>query len=505
MDQNSGKIQKDLDFVRETLRTAELYHSATAIIGFDRETICPKKAMAAEGEVSAFLGSQAFRLTKSDEFIKAAENLYQNRDLLDELDRVMAEQLHRRYSKVRNITPEMNYEDSLIRSRAYENWLNGKRSADFSVFAPSLREVRDMFLRNDRLREEHSGDPYDDFLDDHERGVTQADLDEWFGRFKERMIPLMGKILKSGKRIRTDFLSRTVTDEQQRKMARYILEVMKYDFDRGACTTTEHPFTSDLGRDDIRITTNYKPCQFTANIYTVAHEGGHALFEQLVPAEYHDHFVTDCRTSGMHESVSRFYENVIGRSPEFIRLIYPKAREIFANQLYDVSEREFYEGVNTVTPSLVRTEADEFTYSLHIIIRFEIEKDLANGRVRIEDLPRIWREKYREYLGIEPGNDREGILQDVHWTFSLGYFPTYALGNMYNAMYYEEMKKAFDVGDAVKNGDFGRINGWMAENVFRRADLVPPKQWIREICGREFTPDAYIEYLENKYGALYGV
>ena len=296
-----------------------------------------------------------------------------------------------------------------------------------------------------------------------------------------------------------------MTDEQQRKMAQYILEVMKYDFDRGAFTTTEHPFTSDLGRDDIRITTNYKPCQFTANIYTVAHEGGHALFEQLVPAEYHDHFVTDCRTSGMHESVSRFYENVIGRSPEFIRLIYPKAREIFADQLYDVSEREFYEGVNTVTPSLVRTEADEFTYSLHIIIRFEIEKDMANGRVRIEDLPRIWREKYREYLGIEPQNDREGILQDVHWTFSLGYFPTYALGNMYNAMYYTKMKEAFDVGDAVLAGDFGKINGWMAENVFRRADLVPPKQWIREICGREFTPDAYIEYLENKYGALYGV
>ncbi|MBQ7599532.1 MAG: carboxypeptidase M32 [Clostridia bacterium] len=505
MDQNSGKIQKDLEFVRETLRTAELYHSATAIIGFDRETICPKKAMAAEGEVSAFLGSQAFRLTKSDEFIKAAENLYQNRDLLDELDRVMAVQLHRRYSKVRNITPEMNYEDSLIRSRAYENWLNGKRSADFSVFAPSLREVRDMFLRNDRLREEHSGDPYDDFLDDHERGVTQADLDEWFGRFKERMIPLMGKILKSGKRIRTDFLSRTVTDEQQRKMARYILQVLHYDFDRGTFATTEHPFTNSLGRDDVRITTNYKPNQFTANIYTVAHEGGHALFEQLQPREHLEHFIDSGKTSGMHESVSRFYENVIGRSPEFISLIFPKAKEIFAEQLSDVTERELYEGVNTVTPTLVRTEADEFTYTFHIILRYELEKEIVNGRCGIEDLPGMWNRKYREYLGIEPTNDREGILQDVHWTFAFGYFPTYALGNMYNAMYYNRMKEEFDVPAAVLAGDFGKINGWMAENVFRRADLIPPKQWIREICGRDFTPDDYISYLEKKYGAIYEI
>ncbi len=499
------ELQERLDLVKETLRKAEVYRHAAKVIGYDRETICPPKALEEEGKLTAFLGSEAFKLTKAEEFINAAEYLYEHREGLGELDRVMAEHLHRVYEKVKNITPEMNYSDSLIRSKAYENWLNAKRQADFSLFARSLEEVSEMLVRNVRLRDSHSDDPYDDLLGDHETGVTCTDVDEWFGRFRDRILPLLRKITESSKKIRTDFLSRPVTDEQQRKMARYILEVMKYDFDRGAFTTTEHPFTSDLGRDDIRITTNYKPCQFTANIYTVAHEGGHALFEQLVPAEYHDHFVTDCRTSGMHESVSRFYENVIGRSPEFIRLIYPKAREIFADQLYDVSEREFYEGVNTVTPSLVRTEADEFTYSLHIIIRFEMEKDMANGRVRTEDLPRIWREKYREYLGIEPGNDREGILQDVHWTFSLGYFPTYALGNMYNAMYYTKMKEAFDVGDAVLAGDFGKINGWMAENVFRRADLVPPKQWIREICGREFTPDAYIEYLENKYGAIYGV
>lgn len=497
------QLKKSLELVKETLRKAEVYYHAANIISYDQETICPPKAMEEQGEVGAFLGNEAFKLTKDEAFIEAAETLYNQKEALEPLDAEMVTHLHRDYVKTKNITPDMNYEASLIGNKAYVDWLEAKQKADFSIFAPSLLAVRDVNAKFIRLRDQHSKDIYDDMLDDFERGVTQSDIDSWFGAYKERILPLLKKIQQSPKKIRTDFLSRTVTDEQQRQMAQYLLEIMDYDFSRGAFTTTEHPFTSGLGRNDIRITTHYSPNSFASNIYTIVHEGGHALFEQLQPEHNYDYFLTDEKTMGMHESVSRFYENVIGRSKEFIHLIFPKAKEIFAEQLSDVSEQEFYEAMNTVTPSLIRTDADEFTYTFHIIIRYEMEKEIMNNRVAIEDLPALWNKKYQEYLGIVPSNDTEGILQDVHWTFSLGYFPTYAIGNMYNAMYYRRMMENFDVPAAVLAGDFKKINSWMKDHVFAKADLMAPKDWIREICGREFTPNDFLDYLEKKYSEIY--
>ncbi len=497
-------IKNQLKLVKDTLKQAELYQHAANVLSYDQETICPPKGMEEQGEVGAFLGNEAYKLIKDPAFTEAAEALFHQLDeLSDPLDREMVIQLHRDYAKIKNITPELNYEASLIGNKAYVDWLEAKQKADFSLFAPSLKAVRDMNAKQIRLRDVHSEDIYDDMLDDFERGITQSDIDAWFGAYKERILPLLRKIQASPKKIRTDFLTRPVTDEQQRQMARYLLEVMDYDFSRGAFTTTEHPFTSGIGRNDIRITTHYTPDFFASNIFTIVHEGGHALFEQLQPEHNYDYYLTGGKTMGMHESVSRFYENVIGRSPEFIHLIFPKAREIFKEQLADVSEQEFYEAMNTVTPSLVRTEADEFTYTFHIIIRYEMEKEIMNERVSIEDLPALWNAKYQEYLGVTPENDTEGILQDVHWTFALGYFPTYALGNMYNAMYYQRMQEDFDVQAAVLAGDFKKINTWMKDHVFARADILSPKEWIREICGREPGPDAFLDYLEEKYSRIY--
>ena len=281
------------------------------------------------------------------------------------------------------------------------------------------------------------------------------------------------------------------------------MKVIRYDLERGAIALTEHPFTSELGRDNIRITTHYHPDAFACSMYSVIHEGGHALFDQLQPGENYDHFIEDEKTMGMHESVSRFYENRIGRSREFVHLIYDKTKEIFPQVLYDVSEEELYRALNIVEPSMIRTEADEFTYTFHIIIRYEVEKALIRGEVSMEELPELWNRKYEEYLGIRPQNDREGILQDVHWTFGFGYFPCYAMGNMYNAMYYNRMKEEIDLPGAVASGDFETINGWMADNVFKKADRLTVAEWIRDITGRDFTPDDFLDYLEEKYSAIY--
>ncbi len=500
-------IEKNLKTVYETLDKANIYYHAAGVLNFDMETICPPGAMEKQGETTAFLSTEGYKLIKSDEFVDAVLYLHGHLDdaELDPLDAELVKSLYRDYAKIKNLTPELNHEFDLIRNKAYIDWVNAKQSSDYSVFAPSLEKIKEISIKEVTLRDEKSDVPYDDMLDDYERGVTSADLDEAFGQCKERLIPLLEKIKASGKVIRRDFMSRTVSDEAQKNMAKYLLDTIRYDFNRGAFTTTEHPFTTDIARDDVRVTTHYYPNSFTSSMYSIIHEGGHALFGQLQPAEHHDHHIDNEMTMGMHESVSRFYENRIGRSRPFISLIYPKAKEIFPGLLDDVTEEELYEAVNIVEPSLIRTESDEFTYTFHIIIRYEIERMFMSGEAKLEDLPRIWNDKYEKYLGVRPADDKEGVLQDVHWSFGFGYFPTYALGNMYNAMYFNRMKDEIPVDAIVSSGDFDRLNGWMKDNVFAKANILTPKEWIKDITGRDFTPVDFLDYLEEKYGGIYGL
>ena len=498
-------LEQKLQFVKQTLTTAEKYDHAVNILTYDQETICPIDAMEEQGEVWAFLNNQSYKLIKDPAFIEAAEYLYEHRSELEELDRVMAEQLHRNYLQSKNVTPELQHEFMLTFNLAFVNWSKARETGDYSLFAPSLKEVADTNRRMIELRGADAAGKtaYDSLLDDYERGMTSDVLDEVFGACKERLIPLLERIKKSPKKIRTDFLSRRVEDEQQAKMVKWLLTQMGFNFNRGAFTTSEHPFTAGMGRFDTRITTHYYPTRFLSSMYSTIHEGGHALFDQNQPQENHDHFIISGKTLGMHESVSRFYENRIGRSEAFVHFAYPKVCELLPQVMSDVSEREFYEAVNAVKPSLIRTEADEFTYTFHIIIRYEIEKALFAGEIKVEDIPALWNKKYQEYLGVCPSSDREGALQDVHWTSGFGYFPTYAIGNFYNAMYYNRLKEEVDVNAVIREGNFAPLNSWMIGHVFNKADKLSPKEWIKDITGREFTPADFLDYLEAKYSELY--
>ena len=504
MEQKTTLMQK-LEYVKQVLALAEKYDHAVNVLSYDQETICPADAMEEQGEVWAFLNNQSYKLIKEPAFIEAAEYLFEHRGELDEFDRAMAEQRHRDYLQTKNVTPELQHEFMLTFNRAFVNWSKAREASDYSMFASSLKEVADVNTRMIELRgaDAAGNTPYDTLLDDYERGMTSEVLDEAFGACKERLIPLLEKIRKSPKKIRTDFMSRRVEDEQQAKLAKWLLTQMGFNFRRGAFTTSEHPFTAGMGRLDTRVTTHYYPTNFTSSMYSIIHEGGHALFDQNQPQKNHDHFIIGGKTLGMHESVSRFYENRIGRSESFIHFVYPHICEMLPDVMKDVSEKEFYEALNTVEPSLIRTEADEFTYTFHIIIRYEIEKALFAGEITVEEIPALWNRKYQEYLGITPSSDREGVLQDVHWTSGFGYFPTYAVGNFYNAMYYNRMKKEVAVDEAIREGNFGPVNNWMIQNVFAKADRLSPKEWIRDITGREFTPVDFLDYLEDKYSGIY--
>ncbi len=496
--------QEKLELVRNIEKEAAIYAHAAAVLSYDQETICPIKGMEEQGEITAFMENQAFKLEKDEKFIEAAEYLYEHKDELEEFDRAMAEQLHRNYMKRKNITAEKQMEISLTYNKAFVDWSNARNASDFSMFKESLTKVRDInkeivALRTDRTTKT----VYDELLDDYEAGISSEKIDECFEKCKKRLIPLLKKIMNSKKQIRRDFMSIEVTDEQQAKMARWLLETMNFDLERGAFTTSEHPFTSGLGKDDTRVTTHYYPTNFAGSIYSIVHEGGHALFDSLQPRENYEHFITGGKTMGMHESVSRMYENRIGRSKEFVHLIYPKVCEVFPQVMKGVSENELYEALNIAEPSLIRTEADELTYTFHIIIRYEIEKALLDGDLAIDDVPKMWNEKYKEYLGIEPDCDRDGVLQDVHWTFGFGYFPAYAIGNMYNAIYYNRMKNEIDINSLVAKGDFATINNWMKENVFKKADRLTPSEWLMDITGKDLSADEFLDYLEAKYTELY--
>lgn len=494
--------KKNLETIYRVLDEVRIYDHACRVLQYDQETICPAEGMEAQGETAAFLGTKAFELTKQQDFIDAVEALYPERDVLEDYDKTLIDILHTDYANNKNITPEMNHRYALIYNKAFVAWLEAKKAADFKLFAPSLAEVYQVEKEKVSLRETKFDTVYDSLLNDYETGMTEKDLDACFDACKARMIPLLQKIMQSKKQIRRDFMHRMVSDEAQKKMAAWLLEIMGFDFKRGAFTTSEHPFTEIMSQNDVRVTTHYYADNFSSSMFSIIHEGGHALFEMLQPEENFAHHL-DHKTMGQHESVSRFYENRIGRSEAFVHLIYPKAKELFPEALHDVSEQELYEALNIVEPSFIRTEADEFTYTFHVIIRYEIEKALLLGQVSVEELPELWNKKYQEYLGITPENDKVGVLQDMHWTSGFGYFPTYAIGNMYNAMYYNKMKQEMNLDKLIAEGKINKINDWMKENVFEMADRMDPKVWIKAVTGRDFTPDDFLDYLEEKYTKIY--
>ena len=478
------------------------YDHALGIVGFDFETCVPQKAMEAEGDILSFFSNESFKISKSKSYQQLVIDLYQELDKLDYLDQILVKDLYKTYLKTKNITPKMELELSKVYNQSYIDWLTAKREKDYKLFIPSLKKVIEAQRKVVELREDKLDDFYDNLLNECEKGMLQEDLDVFFNDLKIGLIELLNKIKNSKKVIRRDFLSRKVPIYKQEIFSKYLLNLNGFDFERGCMSTTEHPFTSPVAQNDVRVTTHYHEDMVLSNIYSIIHEGGHAIFGQNEPDEDYKHFINDHISYGMHESVSRFFENVVGRSKAYVHLIYPKFIETF-EEFKDISEQELYEAINIVEPSLIRTEADEVTYCLHIVIRYELEKKLCSGELKVEDASKEWNKLYKEYLGVEPSNEAEGILQDVHWSSGFGYFPSYAIGNAYNAMYLKEFKKEYDFDELVSKGDFKTINSWLKEHVFKEANHLDPKDWIKHVTNKSLSAKDFLEYLNEKYKDIY--
>jgi possible carboxypeptidase taq len=340
-------------------------------------------------------------------------------------------------------------------------------------------------------------------LDDYEPGMNVEKYDEFFEALKERLVPLIKKVT-AAKQINEDFLHQSFPVEEQKRFMDELLKYLHFDPSWGYQNESEHPFTSWTCENDCRTTTKYIEDNVASAILSTVHEVGHAYYEHNINPKYDGMILSEGVSSGMHESQSRLCENYLGKTLAFWKYHYPKLQKVFPMQLEKVSLEDFYGAINASKPSFVRTEADELTYPLHVLIRYEIEKGLFDGSISTEGLDKTWNAKYKEYLGIDVPNDKLGILQDVHWSDgSFGYFPTYALGTAFAAQYVHAMKKDLDVDSLLENNKFDEVMNWLRENIHTYGFRYEAPKLMKMVTGEEFNVNYFLDYIEDKYTKLY--
>ena len=482
--------------------TASAYGHAMGVMGLDAATAAPLGSAEGRGKTMAVLSSVIYELAASDDTRELTQYLSDHADELDPQHRRQAEIRKRDCEQLTRIPQEEYVAYNVLLNKAEGIWRVAKQNNDFAAFAPTLSEIV-AFNRKFAGYYDAEKEPYDALLNEYEEGLTMQTLDDFFARLRAVIVPLVHAISEK-EQPDTAFLEQRYPIEGQKQLAKYLMDVI--GLDPNACTIaeSEHPFTCGFNNKDVRITTHYYENQPTFSMFSTIHEGGHALYELGVEDAYNGTCLTGGASMGIHESQSRFYENIIGRSLEFIELIFPKMQEIFPQQLAGVTAWDLYRAVNKAQPSLIRTESDELTYALHIMIRYEIEKQLIAGTLEVADVPAEWNRLYKEYLGVDVPSDTQGCLQDSHWSGgSIGYFPSYALGSAYGAQMKHVMEAELGpIAPYIARGDIAAITAWLREHIHRFGNFKKPAAIFEDACGK-FDPDYFATYLQEKYSRLY--
>lgn len=492
-----GALQQ-LDLLEKKLYALKTADSALYL---DGTTVAPRGTAEGRGIALAILAGERQKLMTCGETGELLEFLSSQKEELSFEQRRQVEELSRAYHQIKSIPADEYMEYARLTNEAGDVWQKAKEADDFEMFRPLLEQMA-AFNRKFAGYYDPKKKPYDVLLDDYERGVDMEFLDHFFAVLREKIVPLI-RAIGQKPQIDDSFLYRHYPVEAQRKFSAYLMEVLGLDRNHCGIGETEHPYTLEFNNKDVRITTNYKEDNLTFAMYSVIHEGGHAKYELGIRDDLQYTCLAGGVSMGVHESQSRFYENIIGRSRPFIEAVFPKMREFFPEQLADVTAEQMYRAVNRVEPSLVRIEADELTYCLHIMVRYEIEKRLIGGTLAVKDVPRVWNELYKEYLGVEVPDDAHGCLQDSHWSGgAIGYFPSYALGSAYGAQMLRNMEKEIDVWGQAAKGDLSGVSAWLREKVHQYGGLLEPADVVKNACG-ELDPTVYTDYLTEKYTKLY--
>jgi len=481
------------------------YEEALAVLYWDLRTGAPRKGMDIRSEVIGTLSSEMFRLSTSQELGDLLTELESEAtwSKLDALNRKLVEETRKDYDRSVKIPPELYQKYVVLTAQAENKWEVCKEENDYASFQPYLEQIIELTNQMIDLWGV-KGTRYDTLLDQYEPGMTVEQLDGIFGSLRDQLVPLAEQIANSPHQPRTDFLEGQFDVAAQKDYSLFILKQMGFDFEAGRLDESVHPFATGLNPHDVRITTRYLVDDVTSALFGTIHEGGHALYEQNISEQLVGTTLCTGTSMGIHESQSRFWENVIGRSRHFWNSYYGDLQARFP-QLASVDVDTFYRGNNTVKPSLIRIEADELTYNLHIIIRYEIEKMIFNEGLKASELPAVWNEKYKQYLGIEPPNNAEGVLQDVHWSGgAFGYFPSYSLGNMYAAQFTNTLQEQMpDLWQKVEQGDLLPIKEWLADKIYQYGRLKSPSELVEEITNESLNPNYLVQYLKDKYTDIY--
>ena len=490
----------------EYVKKMSAYNEALSLIFWDMRTGAPKKGIEQRSEVVGMISQEVFQMSVSEEMKTYIETL-EKVESLSEITKKTVEECKKDYELNTKIPKEEYKEYVILQSKAESVWEEAKEKADFEMFRPYLEklvEFNKKFIGYWGPPKE-GGNKYDILLDQFEPGVTVAILDETFGKLREKIVPLVRKISESQNQPKTDFLFKTFPKAEQRAFSIDVLKQMGYDFEAGRLDETVHPFEITLNPGDVRVTTKYVENDFRVAVFGTIHEGGHALYEQNISKDLIGTPLCEGTSMGIHESQSLFWENYIARDYNFWVYFYEKLKAYSNGQFDNVSIDDFYKGINESKPSLIRIEADELTYPLHVMVRYEIEKGLFNDEIEVKDLPAIWNQKMEEYLGVTPKHDGEGVLQDVHWAGgSFGYFPSYALGYIYAAQFRAAMLKDLpNLAELLKDGNLTPIKEWLAENIHQYGKMKKPLEIVKDVTGEGLNPNYLIQYLEEKYTKIY--
>ena len=497
------ELKEALEQLEELQQKIFAYRTASSSLYLDGVTVAPKDTSAGRGVALSILAGEMHKLFANPGVGQLLDFLDSRRDELDPVTAREVTVLRRDYSKTARIPADEYMEYAMLTNEASDVWHRAKENNDFESFRPVLEKLVD-FNRKFAGYYDPDKAPYDALLNEYERGVDMAYLDKFFAAVREKLVPLIHAIGEK-EQLDDSVLHRHYPVEAQRKFSDYLMEVLQLNRAHCAIGETEHPFTLNFTSQDVRITTHYKEDDVSSSMYSVIHEGGHARYELNVDPALDYTCLAGGVSMGVHESQSRFYENIIGRSLPFVQAIFPKMQEFFPEQLSGVTADEFYKAVNKAQPSLIRTEADELTYCLHVMVRYEIEKRLIGGTLAVKDVPAEWNRLYKEYLGIDVPDDTRGCLQDSHWSGgSFGYFPSYALGSAYGAQMLRNMEQEMDVWGPVSRGDLSGITGWLREHIHKYGGMMEPADIVKNACG-DFDPTVYTDYLTKKYSGLYGL
>ncbi|WP_249871831.1 carboxypeptidase M32 [Oceanobacillus saliphilus] len=496
--QNTYLNEKDF---KELLNEQNAYREALTLAQWDMRTKIPRKAVDQRSEVIGFLADKLHQLETSEKMKFFIDVLKDNTN--DETMQKIVLECEENYNRNRKIPNNEYKEYVMLQTKSEAVWQEAREKADFSLFQPALEKLVEF---NKKFAEYwgYEKNRYDALLHNYEPGMTTKTLDDVFPKLRDSLSKLLQNINNSKEKPDPTILKAHFPKEDQKAFTIEVLKQMGYDFESGRLDETIHPFAITLNLNDVRITTRYDEEDFRMAVFGTIHEGGHALYEQNISRKLAKTPLATGTSMGIHESQSLFWENFIGRSKAFWNNHYELFQSFAPKHFQSVDRNDFYRAVNEVKPSLIRIEADELTYPLHIMVRYELEKALINSEIEVKDLPHLWNEKMVDYLGIKTPTDREGVLQDIHWAGGdFGYFPSYALGYMYAAQFNQSLATEMNVEEMIASGNFGPVNEWMTDNIHQYGKMKKPLEIIKDVTGEPLNPDYLVHYLTTKYTDIY--